>query len=482
MKAFIVFTIIMLMLSIVFAYEVQVPQQPASACFTDLNQDGYQDIILGHKTAWGYTNPSISILLNDGFGRFTVIDTSLSFCGYQENLILHDIDNDGNQDLIALTSDFTGGATNQLRYLRVFSNFSQTNHAYIDYPLVRNNTVFKMICIDLPNDEHAICWISPNGYYWGYFRFDDNGISSSPVFFDLSLPPQDMSKIDLDNDGFDEIVINVGSILVEDWNGSSFTETIIHSNQTGTFLTLGDVNNDGSIEVICHNFVSTEIILKTFPGLVTIDSLYILPNLANPILSDFNGDNYLDVLYTSSLFNPYHWDDLFHTWIVFFNGTELSTPLTLNTGFNSYKSYPVDIDNDGYTDILTLNDDSVTSGHIHILYNDGNGNFLENSPTPNEDNYASIPNIEISCFPNPFRESTNINFKTKTPLYNPKLEIYNIKGQRIKSIELQKSNTRENTILWDGTDNNQKQVSSGIYFYKLITPEKVLTNKMILTK
>jgi len=82
------------------AYELQVPQEPSSACFADLNSDGYQDIILGHKTMWGYSNPSISILINDGFGRFNVVDTTLSFCGFQDNLILHDIGIVGNLDLI----------------------------------------------------------------------------------------------------------------------------------------------------------------------------------------------------------------------------------------------------------------------------------------------------------------------------------------------------------------------------------------------
>jgi hypothetical protein len=38
------------------------------------------------------------------------------------------------------------------------------------------------------------------------------------------------------------------------------------------------------------------------------------------------------------------------------------------------------------------------------------------------------------------------------------------------------------TIVWDGTDENNRSVSSGIYFYRLKSVETTMTRKMVLIK
>jgi len=146
-----------------------------------------------------------------------------------------------------------------------------------------------------------------------------------------------------------------------------------------------------------------------------------------------------------------------------------------------YKSYPIDLNNDSYIDIVTLNN-SIVSGHIHILYNDGNSNFLETSPTPNVDNYHIGSKIGLSCYPNLFREVTTINIKVETPLFNPKIEIYNIKGQKVKTLVRGEQLKGKHSVVWNGTDDSGRQVSSGIYFSKLITSGKVITSKMVMLK
>jgi hypothetical protein len=454
------------------AYELQVPRQPASACFTDLNADGFQDIILGHKTGWGYTNPTISILMNDGFGQFGVVDTTLSFCGYQENLILHDIDNDGNQDLIALTGYVPTGTSDFIQYFRVFSNFSQTNHSYNDYPLGRNNTVYKVICVDLPNAEHVICWISNQGLYWGYFVFNNNGIPSPPVFYDLDTAPQDITCSDINQDGVNEIILKeINSISIWSRNTTGFTETILADALRGFFCFIQDINNDYNFEVVNFNngFSSTIIKVLSYPGMAETYSLGVPVNVFNPKLMDVNNDSYSDIVYNTVITNPFHADDHTHTWINYITENGILQPVILNTGSSSYNSYPIDVDNDGFIDIVTLNIEGNYSGHIHILYNDGNGNYVQTSPTPNEDDNLVHPSVELSCYPNPFREQTTINITAKAPLFYPQIEIYNVKGQRIKSLELQKSCSQVNTITWDGTDDNHRRVSSGIYFLKIVS-------------
>jgi len=52
---------ILLISTTTFAAEYDVPPKPASVDMADIDLDGDLDIILGHKTGWGYNNPTISI-------------------------------------------------------------------------------------------------------------------------------------------------------------------------------------------------------------------------------------------------------------------------------------------------------------------------------------------------------------------------------------------------------------------------------------
>ena len=67
-------------------------------------------------------------------------------------------------------------------------------------------------------------------------------------------------------------------------------------------------------------------------------------------------------------------------------------------------------------------------------------------------------------YPNPFNPSTTIYYETTNLHENTRIEIYNLIGQKVKQF----SDIRgQSSIIWDGTDENNQPVSSGIYFYKL---------------
>nr|MBC8490909.1 T9SS type A sorting domain-containing protein [Bacteroidota bacterium] len=84
-------------------------------------------------------------------------------------------------------------------------------------------------------------------------------------------------------------------------------------------------------------------------------------------------------------------------------------------------------------------------------------------------------------YPNPFNPTTTINYFLKE---NSKvsLNIYNIKGQKVKTLVNEVIPAGEHSVLWNGRDTNGNQVSSGIYFYKLKTANFEKTRKMILLK
>ena len=87
--------------------------------------------------------------------------------------------------------------------------------------------------------------------------------------------------------------------------------------------------------------------------------------------------------------------------------------------------------------------------------------------------------------PNPFSSSTKITFISADyeRIKDYKLSIYNAKGQLIKTYNGRKHNFWVKTdIVWDGTDEDGKQVPSGVYFYKLEYDQNAVTKKMILMR
>ena len=74
----------------------------------------------------------------------------------------------------------------------------------------------------------------------------------------------------------------------------------------------------------------------------------------------------------------------------------------------------------------------------------------------------------ISTFPNPFSNETEISYSLKEDCVVI-LEIFNIKGQLIRTLVNEKQKKNFHTTIWDGKDENYKAVSSGIYFYRLST-------------
>ncbi|MEE9437416.1 MAG: FlgD immunoglobulin-like domain containing protein, partial [Saprospiraceae bacterium] len=87
----------------------------------------------------------------------------------------------------------------------------------------------------------------------------------------------------------------------------------------------------------------------------------------------------------------------------------------------------------------------------------------------------------LQNYPNPFNPSTKISY-TLPKTSEVKISIYNSLGQRIKILVNQNQIVGSYSVDWDGTDNLGNDVSSGIYFYNLLSGDYVQTRKMLLLK
>ncbi len=84
-------------------------------------------------------------------------------------------------------------------------------------------------------------------------------------------------------------------------------------------------------------------------------------------------------------------------------------------------------------------------------------------------------------YPNPFNPTTTINYNIANET-NVELNVYNVKGQRVTTLINDRMQPGYHSVTWDGIDNDNKKVSSGVYFYRLKADDKILTKKMMLLK
>lgn len=98
-----------------------------------------------------------------------------------------------------------------------------------------------------------------------------------------------------------------------------------------------------------------------------------------------------------------------------------------------------------------------------------------------EDIMPSAVSAILGNYPNPFNPSTTISYYLASSA-SLELEIYNIKGQRIKKLLNAPQTAGKHTLSWNGRDDNGNEVGSGIYFIKLSDGKLTDTRKMTLIK
>jgi hypothetical protein len=84
-------------------------------------------------------------------------------------------------------------------------------------------------------------------------------------------------------------------------------------------------------------------------------------------------------------------------------------------------------------------------------------------------------------YPNPFNPSTTIEFGLPKPT-KVSIRIYNIRGQLVKELVNKRCDKGKHKAIWYGKNAFNKQVASGVYFYRLEAAGKCITHKMVLLK
>ena len=99
------------------------------------------------------------------------------------------------------------------------------------------------------------------------------------------------------------------------------------------------------------------------------------------------------------------------------------------------------------------------------------------------DSYEIVLSNEINSYnyPNPFNPETTISYDI-TKKGNVTVDIYNLKGQKVKSLLSEKQEAGMHNVVWYGDNDSGKRVSSGTYLYRVKNGEKEVVKKMLLMK
>ncbi|MFC1552379.1 T9SS type A sorting domain-containing protein [Candidatus Latescibacterota bacterium] len=137
-------------------------------------------------------------------------------------------------------------------------------------------------------------------------------------------------------------------------------------------------------------------------------------------------------------------------------------------------------DNIGYVDTqgLTITESGIVAFSAPgILF--GINNATSTSST--KEQFPIVFNLSQN-YPNPFNFETSISYKVPE-LSNILITIYNILGQKIKTLIDEEKHPGSYSVKWNGTDDSGQKVTSGIYIYIMETDKDFIKlHKMMFLK
>ena len=148
----------------------------------------------------------------------------------------------------------------------------------------------------------------------------------------------------------------------------------------------------------------------------------------------------------------------------------------------------------GDINISSFHSDNVFIAFKYISDETGNATWeiddilIAGDNTSTEDNIVQQVTLINSIYPNPFNPETTLSYTVPSNAFVT-LEVYNVKGQKVKTLVNQNMQQGSYTAVWNGTDENNTAVTSGLYFGKCViesdennSDKYTSTKKMLLLK
>jgi len=419
-----------------------------------------------------------------------------------------DFDGDGDMDMLVAT---------QMGYIKYFRNvgdiyspaweedsdyFSGIDHsiyAAVTAADVTDNGFPDLIVGDLSGQ---LFYYTNNGTQLSHNSFMFMGVTvggwSCPRFVDMDFDG-DMDLAVGNEDGNIIYFENTGSPSAPSW---SLVDGYFGGIDVGSScsMTFADLTGDGNLEIVAGNsWGDVYCYVNSGFGWTLDNSLVesiVTDQNAAPALVDLDHDGDFDIVlgdydgtlkffrnenYSAAALYPPQDIDVFYD-----NGEYVITweaPIDGSTSpFMHYNVYLDEVLIDATEEqlwILDTHSDELRIVSVSAQYIAGESEEVSIEITPvSDEDLVQMP-IQLQNYPNPFNPSTTISFMLESPK-DAKLEVYNLKGQKLRSWEDLKPGA--NKVIWDGRDSKGRLQSSGVYLFRLRTSGKSYSGKMIMLK
>ena len=102
-------------------------------------------------------------------------------------------------------------------------------------------------------------------------------------------------------------------------------------------------------------------------------------------------------------------------------------------------------------------------------------------PTAIDDEILPQPAFRLSVYPNPFNPTATIAFSLPRAS-KVEIDIFNLRGQRVRSWRHETASKGEHKLSFDGKDQSGKALASGIYTVRIKAAGRVLSKRISLIK
>ena len=457
--------------------------------------DNYSSVAVGDID--NDQNPEILALIDtrpgvsgqDGLQIFEWDPTSLSFpdtptatwsmlldsVWEASQILVEDIDNDGNQEIIVSVMDGPWGSTGSSRIMIIeLENGDLSDPVWnIEYedPVTTNWSGYNISVGDLDQDGLKEIYTVAYEYY------------HIIIYENLGTPDEYDYQTDFYVTNEVSERANQSIVIADiDSNGTNemFAVTSGTNSLTGTLLTPGYF-----YAVICSTGVDSLTFanfhyLAEYPGglrqLSIGDAdqdgkpnLYLAGHYNEAVFDwEYNGGNLDDVSSYSQ------------TMIFMDDTTDNFTPNNDQGKVRVAKLFSGDIDNDGNGDVIFSSASFATDKPQLFMVEHEEEVIVVNIDHNDSDIIPNKVSLEQN-FPNPFNPATAFQYNlAESGIIE--LTITDIIGRKVTTLISGYQRSGNHNVLWTGKDSNGNQVPSGIYFYNLKSGSNIITKKMTLSK
>ena len=457
----------------------------------DFGNDGMFELVVSYDVVDGFDMSRIVILYNTG----TVENPVWQQQGYDYGgkmflrTVFADFDDDSDLDMLI------GGYYDQLFYNENIGSPDSTLFRYqedglcwgppyhywadniclVDYDNDGDRDLvycYKTIVWDYREDmlgRNSATGTSTNGaFYFDYTR-SFTGFEGFAWYYNLNL-----SDGDLNGDGYPEMAFRASSpcyYINDSGNGFDWTNydiMAIDDNTFNSFPELGDFNGDGLTDMLVRQSDVLQWLFYQNTGTQYVPAWTRATNWLEGLdeeifqyrAAKIDDDDRVDLI---GIDENWH----MHGFINIGSGDEVAFAY-VPTIFEGWEDYPAryfdcaDLDNDGDDDIVV-----DSAGALKYIENQTRVGIDESDNTIPQ-NLSLLQN-----YPNPFNASTNISY-TLDKAGEVKLELFDVLGRRVATILDEQQSAGQHYITWKP----EQGIPSGIYFYKLTTPDRSMVRKM----